>query len=143
MAAIYMTIQQSAQFSWKKLLSRIKLTHAKVNANLNPYYYIWENSILSTSPPSLGIRFIVEGVQQFPSPRRNKVEENMFQVNMFSARNLSLMFCCATPIWTRDGAFGVYQQRLLEVYFPTQKTSHHLELCSSSNYRFGGRCPGC
>ena len=116
MAAIYMTIQQSAQFSWKELLSRIKLTHAKVNAN--PYYYICDIAMLSTSSLSLGIRFIV-GVQQFPSPRRNKVEENKFQVNLFSARNLPLIFHYATPTWIKNGAFGVYQQKLLKVYFRT------------------------
>ena len=35
MGTSYMTFQKCAKFSWKELLSRIKQTHAQVNANLS------------------------------------------------------------------------------------------------------------
>ena len=53
------------------------------------------------------------------------------------------MFLCATPIWWRDGAIGVHQQKLNQIIFPMQKTSRHLELWVKSTSHSRGRCPGC
>ena len=48
MGTSYMTFQKSAQFSWKELLSRIKQTHAQVNANLSSYHHVEHMAALSS-----------------------------------------------------------------------------------------------
>ena len=53
------------------------------------------------------------------------------------------MFRDGTPIWWGDGAIGVHQQKLNQIIFPMQKTSHHLELWVKSSSHSRGRCPGC
>ena len=56
---------------------------------------------------------------------------------------LPMMFWCGTPMWWSDGAIGVHQQKLHQIIFPMQKTSHHLELWVKSSSHSRGRCPDC
>ena len=56
---------------------------------------------------------------------------------------LPLMFWCGTPMWWSDGDIGVHQQKLHQIIFPMQKTSHHLELWVKSCSHSCGRCPDC
>ena len=127
--------------------SHAKPINDQVNANLSLSYKLDDTAMLSSPLLLVELRYTLEESNNLWAHEEQELKKQCWgkQVSSkyVSARFLPLIFHYATPTWIRDGAFGVYQQNLLEVYFPTQKTSHHLELCSSSNYRFGGRCPGC
>ena len=47
-----------------------------------------------------------------------------------------------THVMERRG-IGVHQQKLHQIIFSMQKTSHHLELWVKSSSHSRGRCPGC
>ena len=64
MGTSYMTFQKSAQFSWKELLSRIKQTHAQVNANLSSYYNLEYMAALSSPLLLVELRYHMEEIQQ-------------------------------------------------------------------------------
>jgi hypothetical protein len=55
---------------------------------------------------------------------------------------LPLIFRSANTIWMGDGASVVYQQKLLQIIFPTKNLAS-FKLPSSRYDRFGGRCPRC
>ena len=60
----HMTFQKSAQFSWKKLLSRVKQTHGQVNANLSSYHNPQHMAALSSSLLLVELRYHMEETQQ-------------------------------------------------------------------------------
>ena len=147
MGTSYMTFQKSAQFSWKELLSRIKQTHGQVNANLSSYHNLQNMAALSFPLLLVELRYHMEEVQQLTSSWSNRfggtsLEETIFKWS-WCCQFLPLMFWCATPLWWRYRAIGVHQQKLHQIIFLMQKTSHHLELWVKSCSHSRGRCPGC
>ena len=64
MGTSYMTFQKSAQFSWKKLLSRIKKTHDQVNANLSLPFNLDDTTMISSPLLLVELRYHMEETQQ-------------------------------------------------------------------------------
>ena len=93
------------------------------------------------------LRYNMEAIQQPMSSWSNRFGGTSLEKTSFKwswcCQFLPLMFRGGTPIWWRDGAIGVHQQKLHQIIFPMQKTSHHLELWVKSSSHSRGRCPGC
>ena len=93
------------------------------------------------------LRYHMEEIQQPMSSWSNRFGGTSLKKTSFKwswcSQFLPLMFWCATPMWWRDGAIGVHQQKLHQIIFPMQKTSHHLELWVKSCSHSRGRCSGC
>ena len=147
MGTSYTTFQKSAKFNWKEILSRIKQTHGQVNTNLCSYHNLEHMAALSSPLLLAELRYNMEAFQQPMSSWSNRFGVTSLEKTSFKwswcCQFLPLMFWCGTPIWWRDGAIGVHQQKLHQIIFPIQKTSPHLELWVKSCSHTHGRCPSC
>ena len=141
------TIDKSPTIIGPITRSRAKQISDQVNANLSLPCNLDDTTMLSSPLLLVELRYHMEEIQQPMSSWSNRFGGTSLEKTSFKwswcCQFLPLMFRGGTPIWWRYGAIGVHQQKLHQIIFPMQKTSHHLELWVKSSSHSRGRCPGC